>query len=273
MEPLTKKTKILKDRGNLSREIKRYLLRFPNASTKKVCQELGLDYYRYRNLVYQCRHQLKIWESFKILGRALRSPCSHRVEWRVKGLPEELVKALWERARKDGKGETCQWYVIRNRNKMLHYYDEEIRINVFPKSGSCYILTNKPMSYQEIRKAFAHALALGVNRFDEESIRHFASFVEKIDVEVNSQHRVFYVGPVTPFKIEWYKPSLGLTIKSDGSHPEHIETIESYPAWVRELIAVNVKLIESLQTSLKAITDLIEQQQYKPPPSKTKYWG
>ena len=120
MEDLSKKSKI---GGSLSREIKRYLLQHPNASAKKVCQDLGIDYYMYRNLIYKCRHDLKIWESSKILGRVLQTPSCHRVEWRVRCLPEGLVRVLWERARKDGRGEPCRWYVIRNRNKMLHYYD------------------------------------------------------------------------------------------------------------------------------------------------------
>ena len=68
----------------------------------------------------------------------------------------------------------------------------------------------------------------------------------------SERHRTFKVGPVTPFKIDFYKDPLGLTIKADGSHPEHIEAVEGWPSWIKPQL-------RALGAQTEAITALTEQ--------------
>lgn len=60
--------------------------------------------------------------------------------------------------------------------------------------------------------------------------------------------RTFLIGRVDPFKIDFYRKSLGIVLKADGSHPEHIEVDETYPAWIRPLLEANIEIAKNLKS-------------------------
>jgi hypothetical protein len=51
-------------------------------------------------------------------------------------------------------------------------------------------------------------------------------------IQVVARHRTFSTGPMTPFKVKFYRDALGLTILADRSHPEHLEIVECWPTWI-----------------------------------------
>ena len=61
----------------------------------------------------------------------------------------------------------------------------------------------------------------------------------------SSKHKTFRVGPLTPFKVDHYKDSLGLTIQADSSHPEHLEVVENAPPWFPHWWRIQQRQIEA----------------------------
>jgi hypothetical protein len=68
-----------------------------------------------------------------------------------------------------------------------------------------------------------------------------------------AEHRAFPVGgPMPRFKIDYYKPALGLTALTDLSHPEHLEFIEESPAWPNQLIMGFIRLAKAEEERAKS---------------------
>ena len=231
-----------------SEKIRKILLENPNSSAKHVCEKLGLNYSECRNLIYKVKHQVKNLNDY---GRVQKSPCQrHRVEWCVVGgVPDAIVNRLFEvcvYGNRVGKPILNNWYVSKNKNKMLCYVDDDIRVRVF-KSGTCRVLSSRKMSQLEVQRAVRDAFIIGIGSEDSE-------WLDKFTIDVMSQHRTFPVGQdIPPFKIPHYRDSLGLTVKADKSHPQHIEVEESYPLWVRDLIksqSVNQAMLAEVLGSL-----------------------
>lgn len=166
-------------------------------------------------------------------GRLL-GPLMHREEFKLE-LPREVVESVvFESSRrKPGVGvvkPVGEWYVVPNRNRMCFFRGEFVSVRVWPRSGSCRVLPCRPMPFGWVQTAVQTVFfKAGVD------LRVCEGLSQKLDVE--SRHRIFKVGPVTPFKIKHYRPSLGLTILADGSHPNHIETEETTPGWVRQFLS------------------------------------
>ena len=234
----------------VTRRIRNFLWRFPKAMPKEVCRILDLDYKRYHNMVSVEKSRLKKFLAAKKKGRGL-GPLEHRVEWGtekrlapvVVGAVEfEALRRKPTRAQKKPFGE---WYVIPNRNRMLFYRDDFVSIRVFPKSGTCRVLTSKPMDWPQLKICVENAFfKAGLDLKDCEALSE--------QLAPSSRTRVFKVGPVTPFKIDFYKPSLGITIKANGSHPEHIEVPEDWPTWIKPQL-------NAIAAQTDAITKLTEQ--------------
>ena len=119
------------------------------------------------------------------------------------------------------------WKQSKNRNRMLMFMDklgsvqwfETGTANVMPK-GSSRLADAKALLWG----AFSWLDDLELSRLCEGSIR-----------EVN-RHRVFDVGVNLPrFKLEFFKKTHGLTIRSDGSHPGKLEVEETVPLYLQEI--------------------------------------
>lgn len=236
----------------ITNKIRRFLWQFPCSSAKEVCRVLGLDYFVYRNFVYVEKCHLKKWLGTKIQGR-LPSPLvsAHRVEWEIeKSIPQPLLLKLSVEAEKRRPNVRSvkpvgEWYVIPNRNNMREFHDMHVTVRVFPKSGTCRVLPGHPMSLEDLGVYVENAFFKGGLDIAE---------CERLSRQLipSTKHRTFRVGPVTPFKIDYYRDSLGITIKADGSHPEHIEVGEDWPSWIKpQLRAI------AMQT--EAVTQLAEQ--------------
>jgi hypothetical protein len=78
-------------------------------------------------------------------------------------------------------------------------------------------------------------------------------------LQVASQHRTFRVGAVTPFKVDFYRDSLGLNIQADGSHPEHLEVHENWPSWIAPFLEFQRGQTEAIESNTKVLSDFATQ--------------
>jgi hypothetical protein len=236
----------------VTERIRKFLWKFPKSTPKEACRILNLDYKKYRNMVSVEKCNLKKWMGTKVLGRLPKPLLSaHRVEWSLEkalDMPTLLVVgavAERRRPRLSDPRPVDEWYVVPNRNNMREFHNEFVTVRVFPKSGTVRVLAGQEMDFEILRRhvmiAFLKA-GLPSSKADLKS---------RLLVPAE-RHRTFRVGPVTPFKIDFYKDPLGLTLQADGSHPEHIEAVEGWPSWIKPQL-------RALSAQTEAITALTEQ--------------
>jgi len=198
------------------------------------------------------KSHLKKYLSTKVQGRLPKPLLSaHRVDWELEK-PLDMI-ALSVLAAKAGKRRpklsdprpVDEWYVIPNRNNMREFHNEFVTVRVFPKSGTVRILASMDMDFEIFRRHVKIAFLKG-GLSDEQ-----AELKSRLLIPAE-KHRTFRVGPVTPFKIDFYTESLGLTMGADGSHPEHIETKEGWPTWIKPQL-------HAIHEQTDAITSLTDQ--------------
>jgi len=220
---------------------------------------LDLPYKKYHNMVSVEKSNLKRWMTTKILGRLPKPLLSaHRVEWSLEkpfdmiSLSVLAAEASKRRPRLSDPRPVDQWYVVPNRNNMREFHNEFVTVHVFPKSGTVRILAALDMDLAVFQRHVKIAFLKG-------GLDDATADVKARQLMPAEKHRTFRVGPVTPFKIDFYKDSLGQVIKADGSHPEHIEVVEGWPSWVKPLILSQAKQTQSQERQTEAITALTEQ--------------
>lgn len=148
------------------------------------------------------------------------------------------------------------WYRSSNRNGQLEYFDEHVSVRVYPKSGTCRITPRRPLAFEELRvhvdDAFAKVLPSRALLSD--------SFKRMIDgLQTARRHRTFLVGPMTPFKIDFYRGSYGLSILADKSHPRHLEVLEDWPAWITALFEAQRGHSFEIQNNSKVLAEFASQ--------------
>lgn len=253
---------------NITAHIRKILMKYPHSKPKQIAfllwNKVGKDYYPNRKGLYRYYRDLIktekcIWnkwlkteEKTYILGRPLKPlnfkplPGSHRVEYSLeRPLSQFFIEKIKEEANKNrpkirDKKPFGVWYVIPNRNRMMELHNKFITIRVFPKSGTIRILPGLAMPLGHLKVHVENALYFGGLSLEE------ISEVSKQLIPV-SRHRIFNVGKIDPFKIKFYKDSLGLIISADGSHPRHLETEESYPSWIKDLFDNNLEISKALK--------------------------
>ena len=246
--------KVFVRREGVTNQIKLFFWKYPNASAKKCCAMLGLPYDRYKRLCWRIKSETKKLLKGKVQGRVL-VPLSHRVEWQIRErLPPDVVEtlrfeALKRQPRRDQAKPRDEWYVVPNRNRMMVYKNDDLTIRIFPKSGNVRILPAKPIDWDVVKIHLENAFfKAGLDLKVCEEISE--------GLEPTSRHRIFYVGPVTPFEIDFYKKPLGITIKADGSHPEHIEATEEWPTWIKPFLLglnENTQALRGFSESVKQV--------------------
>jgi len=232
---------ITNDSIRVTERIRKFLWKFPKSSPKEVCRTLNLDYKKYRNMVTVEKCNLKKWLGTKVQGRLPKKPLlsAHRVEWSFEQ-PLDMIalsvlsaEAGKRRPRLSDPRPVDEWYVVPNRNNMREFHNEFVTVRVFPKSGTVRVLAALDMDFEVFRRHVKIAFLKG--GLSEEQ----AELKSRLLIP-SEKHRTFRVGPVTPFKIDFYKDPLGLTLKADGSHPEHIEAVEGWPSWIKpQLYAIH----------------------------------
>jgi len=254
--------------------IDRLLWSFPTASPKDIAKMLTQQFYsaslwqrhykriyeQYKNMISVRKSLKKKWDQTKVEGRLPKPLVSaHRVEWEIEGglaMPFLLVvreAAGACRPRLEDPRPVGTWYVIPNRNRQLEFHNEHVTVRVFPKSGTCRILTSHDMDWKEFTDNVWDAfLGAGLTSKDCDEI--------VLRLGVTSRHRTFKLpGPVTPFHIDFYKDSLGIPIIADGTHPEHIEVPETWPVWIKPLLLSIARQTASTERQTEAVTLLAEQ--------------
>jgi hypothetical protein len=218
--------------------IKEYFRKFPKSTARECCRMLGLDYSKYGGRARKIKYDITRWMQSTVPatdshGQLLKSLTSvHRREFGFKEpVPASYVAVLEEKALA-GRVQGA-WYRSPNRNRQLEYSDDRVSVRVYPKSGTCRVLPRQGMTFENVRIHVSDAFA----RVLPASAVLSNSFQEMINgLQVARRHRTFHIGPVTPFKVNFYRSSLGLDILADGSHPEHLEVRENWPAWIAPLL-------------------------------------
>lgn len=240
--------------NGVTQRIKDFFWKHPESNAKACCEFLKIDYDKYKRMCYSWKSKTKAILAGKVQGRVLKVP-SHRVEWRTEKplgvgyVQSLLIEALRRQPGKKDPKPFDEWYMIPNRNRQLQFTNDFVSIRVFIRSGTCRIIPRAPMDFESlkihIQNAFFKA-GLDLRKCEDLSGK----------IEPHDRHRMFRIGPVTPFKIDYYKDSLGLTLLADGSHPLHIEGIEHWPSWVKPLITVqnaNTKTMRAVAESTLAL--------------------
>jgi len=238
-------------RKGVTRELRSFFWKYPHSSAKECCTNLGLDYNTYKKMCWRIKSETKKRLEGKVQGRVLNS---HRLEFRTdKPLERGVVgvvefEALRRTPLKGDSKPFDEWYVIPNRNRQLQFVNSFVSIRVFPKSGTCRVLPRQRMDFESLK---VHVQ----NAFFKAGLDLRVCEVLSTKLEPHTQDKVFKVGPVTPFQIDYYRKPLGITIKADGSHPEHIEVSEDWPSWIKPLLsafALQTDVTADLSKNIKA---------------------
>jgi len=232
--------------NGITSRIREALLLHPESSTKAICVYLKIDYNKYKGFIWKERSNLKSVLSSKVLGKPLE-PQFHKVDFSfiIDGWNFVLIQA--EASKHDKKKGV--WYRSVNRNRQIVYHDRFCTLKLFPKSLSCRATMGFPMPVDHFRVHVQNALFK--SGLDVKDCERLSS-----EMEIASQSRTFLVGDVSPFKIDFYKNSLGLTLKADGSHPKHIEVDESAPSWIKFLIESNLQYATQINLHLEVLREL-----------------
>ena len=269
---------------SLKERIDQLLIRNPQLSARKVAEILGIDYAKTKWYIWNRRSALKKRGLIsEVLGRLhVAHPNLHRLRF-VYPLgvltPDHYsrlnVRAMPASSDKNATTPVGIWVRSGNRNRQLTFRSEHSRITVWP-TGRLQIYCSGLASAELMRDETTYALFVG-GAITEKEAPNFPL------PDLVAEHRAFPVGgPMPRFKIDYYKPALGLTALTDLSHPWHLEFIEESPPWVNQLIMSNISYAKNLEThvevlakineSFKAWLDLMKSQPEEPK-GEPKYWG
>jgi hypothetical protein len=264
----------------ITKKIRRVLVRYPNSSPKAIAEMLFRDrlveqtfekerdfYQRYKGLISTEKWAWNKWLKTEEKGRVLKSLKSgsarlldkHKVSWSFEvPFPQSLMDKIGEVAGKQRPGirdhkPLNAWYIIPNRNRQREYHSDNLTMRLFPVSGTVVILPGYLMPFKYLRVYVEEALFRGGLSLGESE-----EWSKKIIP--GNKSRTFHIGRVDPFKIDFYKESLGLELGADGSHPRYLEAKETFPAWVkvfvdanREMAQSNKELALNLKTHISAL--------------------
>lgn len=233
------------ERRFITREIRQILTERPNISAKFLCDELGIPYNKYKQVIWNERCKLR-----KLIS-SRATPSTPSKVFHALRLKADLGEEVYRKARASCEGRPrgfgC-WYLTENRNGELAFVNDWILAWLFPTGRFRAQLKRGVSSLPEaLSWARVCLLALGMSEED----------IAKVEFEM-SRHRVFYIGkPLPPFRVDAYKKPLGLEIYADGSHPLSLETTESYPDWARAVVKVE-KTLEAIHQSSLTTQQLVK---------------
>jgi len=210
-------------------------------------------------MIWVEKSQLKKLLSAKVDERVHVAQVVHRPEWRTgKPLDPGVVEAvrfeaLKRRPARDQPKPYGDWYVAPNRNRIMIFKNDAVQVRVW-QNGTCRVLPRRPLDFESLKGVVQTVFFLA--GLDFTVCQDVTS-----KLEPQTRHRVFKVGTVTPFKIDFYRDSLGITIKADGSHPQHIEVPEDWPTWIKpqlQAIADQTEVIRRLTEQLRLHLQVME---------------
>jgi len=120
-------------------------------------------------------------------------------------------------------------YSEEDKEKVIEQLKKNVAVRFrcgFCRMETCRVLPRRRLDFESLKGAVQTAFFMAGLDFPV-----CESVSGKLEPQI--RHRVFKVGTVTPFEIDFYRDSLGITIKADGSHPQHIEVPEDWPTWIK----------------------------------------
>jgi hypothetical protein len=246
--------------GELKDSIDKLLAKNPQLSNHKVAEILGIDWKKHSHYIRNRRWLLKkkgvISDTYG--SPHVAHPNLHRLRF-VYPLgvltPDHYsrlnVRAMPASSDKNATTPVGIWVRSGNRNRQLTFRSEHSRITVWP-TGRLQIYCSGLASAELMRDETTYALFVG-GAITEKEAPNFPL------PDLVAEHRAFPVGgPMPRFKIDYYKPALGLTALTDLSHPWHLEFIEESPPWVNQLIMSNISYAKNLETHVEVLAKINE---------------
>lgn len=215
---------------SMSAKFKALLTQKFRISAREACSWVHVEYSRaHASTFYAIRSQVR-----KNLGATPKSPYPRPVfhALTLYGIltPEQLetVDATIHKPKEAPRTRfvRARWYISRNRNGQRVFTNSRVLAMIFPATGLYRVQFKGDVDEARAREIARVCLERG-GIGSSEAIR-----IAK-DMAFGPEHRTFYVGPVPKFRIDTFKPSLGLSIYSDKSHPNAIEVSSEWPGWTR----------------------------------------
>lgn len=229
------KKNLSKNRLRITERIHNYFMQHPNSKPKRACEDLGIDYNKYKNMASTIKGSVRKYYG---LGRP-HKPHRHVLTTEIDADSLALVKAVCVNYRVKGR-----WYRASNRNRMMCFIADQASVKVW-ESGTVHVEPHVAMSQKDLADFFFVTLSAAAG------IRFEPANMLADSLVTAGRHKCFPVGEaVPPFKIDHYKESLGIEIYADGSHPYDVEVKESWPPWIKPLILVNRDLALNLQAHI-----------------------
>jgi hypothetical protein len=205
-------------------------------SAKNACFQLGLPYNRQNaQLFYKVRSRYRT----KILTGSPSTPSSpvyHCLRFKSYLCGDDIARIT--RNCSDAKS-FSRWYRTSNRNGECAYKNDLILAFLWPSTGLFHANFKGDFTEKEARKKAADSFeAGGISKDRADKLAN--------SLELDREHRVYTVGPVTPFEITDFRNSLGLRIYADKSHPRAIEVDSFWPTWTRIIITTIEKFSEQI---------------------------
>ncbi len=224
--------------------IEEYFKEYPHSTAKSCCRSLALAYKEFGAVARKIKQRTKeFFENIQNpqtvtragqVPKVLVLPANHHVEFHGH-VPSEFIGFL--KSVKTTQPGSNAWYRSANLNGQWCVRSGDVAIYVFPRSETCRVRMKHPMDFVALRDAVEQAFVLLFPKKAPWRLHPLVvEFSGKLLQEVSSQHRNFYTGPLTPFRVDYYKRSHGLTIYNDRSHADYLEVLEESPNWMKAFI-------------------------------------
>ncbi len=226
-----------KDRPGITERIQDAIRTYPNSKAKAICRLLKIDYNRYKGMVWIETHRIKKYNSTKVPGQP-RSIPDHKSYYTL-DIDGSTFALLCNEADRNSK-DVGRFYRSNNWNRQIMFIapKKKCTIWVYPRSQSCRVLRGKNVSEEDLRYTIESAF-LTVKEI------HWSSCEKIANTLLPSNRSRTFTVPVynkESWDIDYYMNSLGILIKGDKSHRRYVEVDETYPRWIKDLVASNVAL-------------------------------
>jgi len=239
----------LKSGNSLSKRalIHRYVLahchlpEFQYVTTKDICEEIGLDYETNKNYVRKERCVAQNRYTVTVMEHD-----SHRNKF-VWQLPEwRHYKDTMEEA------EFHYGWNFSKHNKLWFYHDSTLGSILWHNTDRVELFLRGSPQLAKAKQLFNNGF------FRNHLVDDFKEVDRVFNIgRIETKHHTFEIGEKLPrFQIDYFAGSHGLTLYTDGSHPESLEVSETKPFWLDELYEIKDGFKTDMAEHMTLLTDM-----------------
>jgi hypothetical protein len=164
----------------------------------------------------------------------------------------------WTIPQWNGQREKCvsqpgHGWALNKRNKLLHFKDEDGSI-LWHNTNRVELFLKRESNSAIVKRLFCKAFDSFIPDWKEiDSILNEGEFT--------GRHHTFKIGDILPsFSIPYFARSHGLTIYSDGSHPDAIEVNETKPFWLNEMRQIGEDFKQNMASHMSLLNEMAKMQ-------------